>query len=99
MGLACVPSETSHRKPSMPWLRGARLGRPWPNVLSGPRFRRFGLSEHQNRLDGSPWSEPRNPPRDIGAEILVLGTKALSQHWLLVGQDKGVEREPHEPAI
>jgi hypothetical protein len=59
----------------------------------------FRAHQHQNRLDGSPWSEPRNPARDIGAEILVMGAKALSQHRLLVGQDKGVEREPQDPGV
>src|ERR1700759_4392305 len=48
---------------------------------------------------GSPGREPWNPARDAGAEILVLGAKALSQYRLLVGQDKGVECEPNEPAV
>ena len=37
-------------------------------------------------------------PRNIGPEILVLGPKRL-KHRLLVRQDKGVEGEPHEPAV
>src|SRR5215831_4501460 len=48
---------------------------------------------------GAPRRQPRNPPRDVGPEFLVLGAKALGQHRLLVGQDKGVEGEPHEPAV
>ena len=48
---------------------------------------------------GSPGREPWNPARDVGPEILVLGAKALSQHRLLVNQDKAVEREPQEPAV
>ena len=50
-------------------------------------------------LCGAPWRQPRNPPRNVGPKILVLGAEALSQHRLLVGQDKGVEGEPHEPAV
>src|SRR5262245_33842954 len=38
---------------------------------------------------GAPRRQPRNPPRDVGPEFLVLGAKALGQHRLLVGQDKG----------
>ena len=38
-----------------------------------------------------------NPPRDVGPKILVLGPKLLSKHRLL--EDKGVEGEPHEPAV
>src|SRR5437762_8128560 len=48
---------------------------------------------------GAPGGQPRNPPRDIGPEILVLASKTLSQHRLLIRQDKGVEGEPHEPAV
>src|SRR5438552_4693482 len=48
---------------------------------------------------GSPGREPRNPARDVGPEILVLAPKLLSKHRLLVRQDKGVEGEPHEPAV
>src|SRR5437763_16635084 len=48
---------------------------------------------------GSPGREPRNPARDVGPDILVLAPKLLSKHRLLVRQDKGVEGEPHEPAV
>src|SRR5262245_17130878 len=48
---------------------------------------------------GAPRRQPRNPARDVGPEFLVLGPKRLSQHRLLVRQDKGVEGEPHEPAV
>src|SRR5260370_4716684 len=50
-------------------------------------------------LCGAPWRQPRNPPRNVGPKILVLGPKLLSKHRLLVRQDKGVEGEPHEPAV
>src|ERR1700674_5506046 len=50
-------------------------------------------------LCGAPWRQPRNPPRDVGPKILVLGPKLLSKHRLLVREDKGVEGEPHEPAV
>src|SRR6185437_2034723 len=50
-------------------------------------------------LCGAPWRQPRNPPRDIGPEILVLRPKTLREHGLLVRHNKGVEGEPHEPAI
>jgi len=50
-------------------------------------------------LCGAPWRQPRNPPQDVGPEILVLDPKLLSKHRLLVRQDKGVEGEPHEPAV
>src|SRR4051812_9660149 len=58
-----------------------------------------GYTAERAALCGSPWREPRNPPPDIGLEVLVLGAKALSQHRLLVSQDKGVEREPHQRAV
>ena len=48
---------------------------------------------------GSPGREPRNPARDIGPEILVLGPKRLSKHRLLVPHDKRVEGEPHQHTV
>ena len=44
---------------------------------------------------GAPGGQPRNPPRDVGPEILVLSPKTLSKHRLLVRQDKRMEGEPH----
>ena len=50
-------------------------------------------------LCGAPWRQPRNPPRDVGPEILVLDPKLLSKHRLLVPHDKRVEGEPHQHTV
>jgi hypothetical protein len=36
------------------------------------RLRRFDLTEHQNRLDGSPWRESGKPARHISPKAVVL---------------------------
>src|SRR6266403_3217411 len=84
--------------PVLPTERIAYLGR-------GVRLLRCGISNQlmsqmgPAALCGAPWRQPRNPARDVGPEILVRGPKPLSKHRLLVRQDKGVEGEPHEPAV
>jgi hypothetical protein len=42
-------------------------------------------------LCGAPWRQPRNPPRNVGPKILVLGPKLLSKHRLHVGAREAVD--------
>ena len=64
-----------------------------------PRFRRFDLTEHQNRLDGSPWSESGKPARHIGAKAFILGSEALAEGGLLIGNYDNVKKEPEQRAV
>ena len=48
---------------------------------------------------GSPGREPRNPARDVGAEILVLRSEPTNERRLLVPHDKRVEGEPHQHTV
>src|SRR5262249_40388451 len=66
---------------------------------SWARFRRFDLTEHQNRLDGSPWSESGKPARHIGAIAFILGSVALAERRLLIGNYDNVKKEPDQRAV
>jgi hypothetical protein len=88
------------------WLAVTAAVSPIPAVITrGPqltlraRFRRFDLTEHQNRLDGSPWSESGKPARHIGAIAFILGSEVLAERRLLIGDDENVKKEPDQRAV
>src|SRR5262252_2008256 len=63
------------------------------------RFRRFDLTEYQNRLDGSPRSESGKPARHISAIAFILGPEALAERRLLIGNYGNVKKEPERRAV
>src|SRR5215470_18459914 len=51
-----------------------------------------------NRLDGSR-SEPGKPARHIGAIAFILGSEALAERRLLIGNYGNVKKEPDQRAV
>jgi len=45
-------------------------------------------------LCGSPWSQPRNPTRDIGPKGLILRAKCLRECRFLVHHNNDVKKKP-----
>ena len=52
-----------------------------------------------NRLDGSPRSESGKPARHIGAIAFILGSVALAERRLLIGNYDNVKKEPDQRAV
>src|SRR5215471_1784160 len=51
------------------------------------------------RLDGSPRSESGKPARHIGAIAFILGSEALAERRLLIGNYDNVKKEPEQRAV
>src|SRR6516165_8192305 len=73
---------------------------------SGPRatshlgqIQTFRPHRASNRLDGSPRSETGKPARHIGAIAFILGSEALAERRLLIGNYENVKKEPDQPAV
>ena len=52
-----------------------------------------------NRLDGSPRSESGKPARHIGAIAFILGSEALPERRLLIGNYDNGKKEPEQRAL
>src|SRR5262249_8155951 len=50
-------------------------------------------------LSGSPWRQPRNPARHIGAIAFILGSEAFAEPRLLNGNYPSVKKEPEQRAV
>src|SRR5215472_14407239 len=73
---------------------------------SGPRatshlgqIQTFRPHRASNRLDGSPRSESGKPARHIGAIAFILGSEALAERRLLIGNYDNVKKEPDQRAV
>src|SRR3974390_868864 len=59
----------------------------------------FRPHQASNRLDGSPRSESGKPARHIGAIAFILGSEALAEGRLLIGNYDNVKKEPDQRAV
>src|SRR6516164_5785486 len=67
-----------------------------PKTLN--RFQTFRPHRASNRLDGSR-SESGKPARHIGAIAFILGSVALAERRLLIGNYDNVKKEPDQRAV
>src|SRR5215471_15290535 len=72
---------------------------------SGPRatshlgqIQTFRAHRASNRLDGSR-SESGEPARHIGAIAFILGSEAMAERRLLIGNYGNVKKEPEQRAV
>src|SRR6516165_4295729 len=70
-----------------------------PLSTAGPsHYQTFRPHRASNRLDGSR-SESGKPARHIGAIAFILGSVALAERRLLIGNYDNVKKEPEQRAV
>lgn len=95
-----------HKKENMPALARwparltspKRTSRPVRRTAATRQIQTFRLHRASNWLDGSR-SESGKPARHIGAIAFILGSEALAERRLLIGNYENMKKEPDQRAV
>src|SRR5215469_302497 len=87
--LACQSPCAADGRRIVAWQRNDAMG----------QIQTFRPHRASNRLDGSPRSESGKPARHIGAIAFILGSVALPERRLLIGNYDNVKKEPDQRAV
>src|SRR5499427_8537328 len=89
MRTACQSPCAADGRRIVAWQRSDAMG----------QIQTFRPHRASNRLDGSPRCESGKPARHIGAIAFILGSEALAERRLLIGNYDNVKKEPDQRAV